>query len=1344
VASNDERLPQGPIGRRFVPLALARSGGMGRVYRARDLSDGSTVALKVLVARGSRDVARFEQEAALLSALVHPAIVRYVAHGKGEHGEDFLAMEWLEGETLAERLGRGARLDLGETMALAERAAGALSVAHARGVVHRDIKPSNVFLVGGRAAEAKVLDFGIARIGPALTSASGRMLGSPGYMSPEQARGGRTLDARSDVFALGCVLFECLAGRPAFAGDHLMAVLARILVEDPPPLRDLSPEVPAEVEALVRRMLAKAPSARPHDGTELLRDIAAARNRALGSDAGAAGQAIGTTEQRQLTVVVLADAASLAAAEAPARSAAHGMVDAPSFVEDPRRWRELGAVVARFGATVGALGTDAALIACASGETADDRARSAASCALAVRQLHPAAPMAVASGLGLLESEVPTGAVLERAGQLLSDEVVRWRARAEAADETTMGFEVQLPVPVDAETDELLDGAFEVARERGQLLLRGHHHHDVRARAARGGGLPLAGRERELRALESLVDECLEEPVTRVELVVAAPGMGKTRLALAALDAARVRHPSLHVWWLRGDAVHTTPFATMGPGLRAAAGVAPAAPAVRALLGEGGTPASGRPALDAQRHQLAAHLARYLGGADLPRTAAFIGEVAGVKNPLGENAELAAALLDPAQMGGRIVAAWQCYLAAYCAAHPLVIVLDDAQWADHASLSLLDAGLAALPRLPLLVLALARPEVHALHPALWKERAFEELRLGELSPRAAAQLLTDALGPRAPADEAERLVALGRGNPRTLLSLAGRDGEPAVAVVTRAPQAAALALAVATLERLPPLPRRALRALAVLGGPAPPGAVRHLLGDRREDAGSAVEDALQAGVDASLLQALGGAGRPKLFGFRDALLERAAYATLTEADARIGHRLAAGWLAGHGGDAAQIAMHLEHGGAAAQALHERVRAGDAALGADDQAEAGRQVEASTRLLASPGLSLASVGALRVLEAEVQRVAAAYLVARRAAEEAMAVLPRGGEPWLRAAREVAASCVRLGDDQRLQALAAELSSMPAEALASASAACALLGICADLWHAALPAASQQCAAHFGLVMAAAARVDAGAAAAAEEVRAARALFGGEPHRALGHARSALAVRRAGNAARAARRAAMLEARALAALGDAGAVPALEAVIVEAAARRDAEARSCAAATLALWQLEHHGAALAWPHLEEALDRAVEQGDRRTEARVRCGLARVLAPQGQPRGAVVHAERALAIIAAPAQQAVALATLARIHTHAGAAELALASAGRAAALLESASDQLGEVEATVRLVWAEALHGAGRRAEAHAVIANARARLLERAVRIDEPAWRQTFLHGVPEHARTLELAQTWPS
>src|SRR5262245_5193025 len=142
---------------RFQLLAEAGSGGMGTVYRARDLIDGATVALKILVGKEVREAARFEQEAAILSGLVHHAIVRYLASGIAESGERFIAMEWLDGEDLAARLERKP-LNVVEAVAVAHRAAEALAYAHARGIVHRDIKPENLFLPGLTIERLKVLD----------------------------------------------------------------------------------------------------------------------------------------------------------------------------------------------------------------------------------------------------------------------------------------------------------------------------------------------------------------------------------------------------------------------------------------------------------------------------------------------------------------------------------------------------------------------------------------------------------------------------------------------------------------------------------------------------------------------------------------------------------------------------------------------------------------------------------------------------------------------------------------------------------------------------------------------------------------------------------------------------------------------------------------------------------------------------------------------------------------------------------------------------------------------------------------------------------------------------------
>jgi hypothetical protein len=219
-------------------------------------------------------VERFTREAQLLAELRDPGIVGFVASGVTPSGEPYLVMQWLDGESLSDRLDRGP-LSVAETVALGRRVAGALHAAHARGVVHRDLKPSNLFLPGGDLARVMILDFGIARIveeGRTLTR-TGTTLGSPGYMSPEQARGMR-VEASADVFSLGCVLFRCLAGQPPFTGDALTAMIKAI--SDPAPLvASFRADVPPPLEALIQRMLSKQPGARPRDAAAVAVELGA-------------------------------------------------------------------------------------------------------------------------------------------------------------------------------------------------------------------------------------------------------------------------------------------------------------------------------------------------------------------------------------------------------------------------------------------------------------------------------------------------------------------------------------------------------------------------------------------------------------------------------------------------------------------------------------------------------------------------------------------------------------------------------------------------------------------------------------------------------------------------------------------------------------------------------------------------------------------------------------------------------------------------------------------------------------------------------------------------------------
>jgi serine/threonine protein kinase len=265
------------LGERFEIGELAGRGGMGDVFRAWDRRDRRLVAVKCARVRASReDLKRFEQEVRVLRDLRHDAIVAYVDDGVLDGGRPWLAMEWVEGEDLRTTLSRGP-LAIPEALSLAIRVADALGAAHAAGIVHRDVKPANLLLVGGDPTAVKVVDFGVARLvdslGESSFSVTGDVVGTPAYMAPEQARGERDVDARADVFALGCVLYACLVGQPPFAGAHPIAILAKVLLAEAPRLRTSLPGIAPELDALVARALAKERDERPHDGAAMARAL---------------------------------------------------------------------------------------------------------------------------------------------------------------------------------------------------------------------------------------------------------------------------------------------------------------------------------------------------------------------------------------------------------------------------------------------------------------------------------------------------------------------------------------------------------------------------------------------------------------------------------------------------------------------------------------------------------------------------------------------------------------------------------------------------------------------------------------------------------------------------------------------------------------------------------------------------------------------------------------------------------------------------------------------------------------------------------------------------------------
>ncbi len=701
------------IGDRFVVGTLAGHGSMGAVFRALDRATGKPVAIKVLSQHDADAVSRFEHEARVLAELAHPHIVQHVAHGATKNGTPYLVMEWLEGQSLAAKLQKG-RLSPADSLGLTTQIASALAAAHARGIVHRDIKPSNIFLVNGSVQAAKVLDFGVAQASSCgRVTRSGSIVGTPGYMAPEQVQGSRgRATARVDIFSLGALLFECLTGRRAFEGDDVMAILARVLREEAPRVRTFLPDVPEELDTLVAHMLSRVPEARHANGAQVFRALQQVERRiSIAIHDEPRGSRIYLERENRLLCVVVAAAIEEVA----------GGHSTPTLRTSlsPAKWGELQQVAMRHGGIASEFAGGGLLVRL---HGTDGLLTRAAHCALAVTHLVEGFRVALVTGCADDSRELPYADLIGRAIQSLafSD-----RHRADKG------------VRLDVMTVALLDARFEVVGPSNAPRLCREKPDFGAPKSLLDKPTPFAGRKRELETLVDFLAESLEEGGAATALVVAHAGMGKSRLGYEALTKLRSRLPDLVVGMARA-ATTSVPHSLVTD-------------LVRSVL-QLSTGAS----QELIRHTLGKVLADPHGTTTDILTTFFLDSADDV-NSLH---------LPPIEHERQ---AWLDLLGALTRGRLLLLILEDAQWADNASMELLHDALAQVDMPPFGVLALARPEIRERGLGLFLRRDVQELRLGPISQKAGTEFVANFFP--ANARLIEDVVARAEGQPMFLEEL---------------------------------------------------------------------------------------------------------------------------------------------------------------------------------------------------------------------------------------------------------------------------------------------------------------------------------------------------------------------------------------------------------------------------------------------------------------------------------------------------------------------------------------------------------------------------------------------